>query len=222
MREEMKRRAARAAVERVDDGAVVGLGSGSTAAHAIRALGERVADGIDLVGIPTSYQAADLAREVGVPVRTPADVDGIDVAIDGADQVANGVLIKGGGGAHAREKVIDAAASTFLVVVDESKMTDTLDHSVPLEVLPDARGPVAARVTEIGGQPTVRQAGGRPFVTDNGNHVLDADFGTITDPAFLDNQLANIPGILAHGIFVDLADTVFVGRADDVAVHPVR
>lgn len=219
MREEAKRRAAEAAVEWVADDAVVGLGSGSTAAYAIRALGHRVDDGDDIVGVPTSYQSADVARSAGVPVRALADVTGVDVAIDGADQVANRVLIKGGGGAHAREKVVDAAADRFLVVVDDTKLASTLDVPVPIEVLPDARPAVADRLTALGADPIVRRDGDRPFVTDNGNHVIDADFGTIERPASTADGLAAIPGVLEHGLFVDLADAIFVGREDGVEVR---
>lgn len=219
MRDEMKRRAGRAAVEQVEDGDVVGLGSGSTAAHAIRALGERVDDGDDLVGVPTSYQSADIARDVGLPVRGLADVTGVDVAIDGADQVADSVLVKGGGGAHAREKVIDAAADTFLVVVDETKLADELHMAIPLEVLPDARPAVSAGVQRLGGDPTVRRNRDRPFVTDNGNHIIDVDFGVITDTGPLADRLASLPGVVEHGLFVDLADAVFVGTADGVTVR---
>ena len=218
MYEAAKRRAARAAVEQVTDGDVVGLGSGSTAAQAIRALGERVADGDDLVGIPTSYQSADLARSAGIPVRSLADVDGVDVAIDGADQVAGRALIKGGGGAHAREKVVDAAAETFLVIVDERKRASALDVAVPVEVLPDARPAVAEQLEALGAQPTVREHVDRPFITDNGNQVIDADFGTIDQPASVANQLAAIPGTVEHGLFVDLAETIYIGHDDGVDV----
>lgn len=219
-REVRKRRAARRASEAVSAGEVVGLGSGSTAAHAIRSLGERVAEGLDIVGVPSSYQAADVARAAGVPVRAPADVAGIDVAIDGADQVAGGDLIKGGGGAHTREKAIDAAADRFLVVVDDSKLADALDLAVPLEVLPDARPLVADRLRALDGEPTVRRVGGdAPALTDNGNHLIDCDFGRIEDVAGLADALAAVPGVVDHGLFVGLADAIYVGDADGVSVR---
>ncbi len=215
-----KREAAEAAVATVSDGDVVGLGSGSTAAHAIRALGAGVAEGLDVVGIPTSYQAADLAREVGVPVRAPADVSGIDVAIDGADQLAGDALLKGGGASHARERVVDAAADRFLVVVDASKRADALDAPVPLEVLPDARPFVAAQIDALGGTPTVRGATAKsgPVITDNGNQVLDCDFGPIPTPARLAEQLQAIPGVIDHGLFVGLFDVAYVGTETGVDV----
>ncbi|WP_435197543.1 ribose-5-phosphate isomerase RpiA [Natronomonas sp. EA1] len=215
--EEAKRRAGRAAADRVADGMVVGLGTGSTAAHAIRALGERVDAGLDIEGIPTSFQSRQLAREAGIPLTTLEDAFP-DVAIDGADQVANGDLVKGGGAAHAREKVVDAAATAFLVVADETKLADTLDHAVPVEVLPDARPLVESRVRDMDGEPTLRAAERKdgPVVTDNGNLVLDCEFGEIGDPAKLAWGLAEVPGVVAHGLFVGLADAVFVGSEEGV------
>ncbi|MFB6171972.1 MAG: ribose-5-phosphate isomerase RpiA [Haloarculaceae archaeon] len=218
--EAAKRRAGEHAAAIVSDGMVVGLGTGSTAAHAIRALGERCEAGLDVRGIPTSHQARALAREVGVPLTTLADATP-DLAIDGADQVVGDTLVKGGGAAHAREKVVDAAADRFLVVVDETKLADLLDHSVPVEVLPAARPPVERRVRDLGGDPALRAAERKdgPVVTDNGNHVLDCDFGAVADPAGLAGALDAVPGVLAHGLFVDLADEVHVGTADGVDVR---
>lgn len=208
-----KAAAAHAAVEAVPEGATVGLGSGSTAAHAIDRLGDR-----DVRGVPTSFQARERALEAGVPVRSLDQVDGIDIAIDGADQVAPGALIKGGGAAHAREKVIDTAADRLAIVIDPRKLTDTLDRPVPLEVLPAARTVVAERVADLGGTPTLRRASEKsgPVVTDNGNLLFDCDFGRIDTPGRLARRLADIPGVLEHGLFVGAADTVYVGRDDGV------
>lgn len=218
--EAAKRRAGEHAAEVVTDGMVVGLGTGSTAAHAIRALGERCEAGLDVRGIPTSHQARELARDVGVPLTTLADATP-DLAIDGADQVAGGDLVKGGGAAHAREKVVDTAADRFLVVVDETKLAGRLDRSVPVEVLPAARPLVDRQVRELGGTPELRAAERKdgPVVTDNGNHVLDCDFGVVADPAGLADALDGIPGVLAHGLFVALVDEVHVGTADGVDVR---
>lgn len=215
-----KERAAGAAVERVDDGMIVGLGSGSTAGHAIDALGAAVDAGLDIVGIPTSYQAADRARAAGVPVRSLEDVTRIDVAIDGADQVSPDALIKGGGGAHTREKIIDGIAEDFIVVVDSSKHADPLDAPVPVEVLPDARGAVSRRLERLGGDPTVRTADAKsgPVVTDNGHLVIDVAFGSIADPAGLAMLLSTVPGVVGHGVFVDMADVVITGTDDDVRI----
>jgi ribose 5-phosphate isomerase A len=223
-----KRRAGERAAETVEDGFVVGLGTGSTAAHAIEAIGRAVADGLDVRGIPTSFQSRRLALEAGIPLADLDEVDAVDLAIDGADQVVDaaespafGTLIKGGGGAHAREKFVDAAADRFVVVADPSKLTDRLDRRVPVEVLPDAYTVVADRLDDLGGEPTLRDAAHKdgPVVTDNGNLVFDCAFGSITDPAELATHLAAIPGVVEHGLFVDLADATYVGTADGVDVR---
>ena len=215
-----KRRAGESAAARVDDGEVVGLGTGSTAAHAIRALGRAVDGGADLRGIPTSYQSRQLARECGLPLTTLEEATP-DVAIDGADQVAGFDCVKGGGAAHAREKVVDAAADRLLLVVDPSKESDVLNHPVPVEVLPDAAPTVAARVEAMGGEPVLRAAERKdgPVVTDNGNLVLDCAFGPVEDPSELSTALSVVPGVLEHGLFVGLADEVHVGGGDGVDVR---
>ena len=220
-----KRRAGESAARTVDDGDVVGLGTGSTAAHAIRALGDRVDAGLDVRGVATSFASRELAVEREIPLlglddATDPDAAGIDVAIDGADRVADGDLIKGGGAAHAREKLVDASADRFVVVIDPSKEAATLDRPVPLEVLADGRGVVAEAVRAAGGEPTLRRAERKdgPVVTDNGNLVIDADFGTIADPASLATTLAATPGVVEHGLFVGLADEVRVGTEDGVRV----
>jgi len=215
-----KRAAGESAAEAVEDGMVVGLGTGSTTAYAIRALGRRVDAGLDVVGVPTSYQSRELAREVGLAL-TGLDTASVDLAIDGADEVAGGDLIKGGGAAHAREKIVDESADRFLVVADPTKLAETLSQPVPVEVLPAARTTVADAVREHGGDPTLRRAERKdgPVVTDNGNLVLDCDFGEITDPATLSGELAAVPGVVEHGLFVGLADAVHVGREDGVTVR---
>jgi ribose 5-phosphate isomerase A len=220
--ETAKRRAGESAAATVESGAVVGLGTGSTAAHAIDRLGERVDAGLDIAGIPTSYQARRRAREAGVPLTSLAEATP-DVAIDGADQVAGGDLIKGGGAAHAREKVVDAAAGELLVVIDPTKEAETLDAPVPVAVLPDARPTVAAAVRECGGEPALREARRKdgPVVTDNGNLVLDCDFGAVADPGELAGTLAGTPGVVEHGLFVGVADEIHVGSGDSVAVRRV-
>jgi ribose 5-phosphate isomerase A len=216
--DEAKRRAGESAAQLPADGDVVGLGTGRTAAHAIRALGERVDAGLDIRGVPTSYQSRDLAREAGIPLTT-LDDDGVDIAIDGADQVADsGALLKGGGAAHAREKLVDADANRLVVVADPTKLVEVLDAAVPLEVLPDARRPVAAAVEDAGGEPTLRSAERKdgPVVTDNGNLVLDCAFGTVEDPSGLARTLEATPGVVEHGLFVNVVDEVHVGREDGV------
>ncbi len=223
-----KRRAGERAAEEVEDGFVVGLGTGSTTAHAIRALGRAVDDGLEIRGVPTSFQSRRLALEVGIELTDLDAVDGLDLAIDGADQVvddpdatAHGAVIKGGGAAHAREKLVDAAADRFVVVADPSKLTDRLERSVPVAVLPDAHTVVADRIRELGGEPTLRDAGEKdgPVVTDNGNLVLDCAFGPIDDPEALAAQLSGLPGVVEHGLFVGLADATYVGTDDGVEVR---
>lgn len=229
-----KRRASESAAAAAGDGDVIGLGTGSTAAHAIRRLGERVGAGLDICGVPTSFASRELAVEEGVPCLDLAeavgpDGPGIDVAIDGADQVATGdggpagALIKGGGAAHAREKLVDAAADRLLVVVDPSKESPRLDRPVPVEVLPAGRTAVAAAVRDAGGEPTLRRAERKdgPVVTDNGNLVLDCAFGAIGDPGSLATALSTTPGVVDHGLFVGLADAIHVGTESSVRVDAV-
>jgi ribose 5-phosphate isomerase A len=218
--DDQKRRAAENAAEAVESGMTVGLGTGSTAGFAIDALGGRIAEEFDITGIPTSYQSRQRAREAGIPLVT-LDDDTPDIAIDGADQVAETTLIKGGGAAHAREKIVDSAADRLLIVADPTKETETLDHPLPVEVLPDARPTVSEQITALGGEPTLRAAERKdgPVVTDNGNLVLDCEFGSIEDPATVAVQLSRIPGVVEHGLFIGLADEIHVGTADGVRVR---
>ncbi len=218
--DDKKRRAGESAAEIVEDDMTVGLGTGSTAAAAIRALGRRVDAGLDIVGIPTSYHSRHLAREVGIPLGTLEEATP-DVAVDGADQVAARTLIKGGGGAHAREKIVDTAADRFVVVVDESKQTDTLALPIPLEVLPDAVPVIEQTLVELEGTPVIREATRKdgPVITDNGNLLIDCDFGPITDPHAIADKLANLPGVVEHGLFVDVADEIHIGVVDGVDVR---
>ncbi|MCG8423667.1 MAG: ribose-5-phosphate isomerase RpiA [Proteobacteria bacterium] len=220
--QEMKRAVGRAAADRVASGMVVGLGTGSTAVHAIARLGERLRSGqLDgIAGVATSFQSSVLAREHGIPLVALDQTDRIDIAIDGADEVApNLCLIKGGGGAHTREKIVDALAETFVVVVDESKLVDRLGtvFPVPIEVVPMAVAAVMHAVESLGGRPELRMAEKKagPVVTDQGNLLIDARFDAIDQPAQLERTLNNIPGVLDNGLFVDLADLVLVGAVAD-------
>lgn len=215
--DDAKQRAGESAAELVEDGMVVGLGTGSTAAYAIQALGREVADGMDIRGIPTSYQSRHLAREEGIPLVTLDDALP-DLAIDGADQVADEALVKGGGAAHAREKVVDESATRFIVVIDETKRTDTLDSPIPIEVLPDAIPAVKRSLREQDGEPTLRSANHKdgPVITDNGNPILDCAFDTIDDPNALATSLSAIPGVVEHGIFAGMADEIHIGSSHGV------
>lgn len=200
----------------VEDGMVVGLGTGSTTAFAIEALGRRVDEGLDIKGIPTSYQSQMLAIEWGIPLTFLDQDPVLDIAIDGADQVdENLFVIKGGGAAHTNEKVVARSARRFVVLVDEKKMVDTLIHPVPLEVIPEALELVKRQVMELVGNPQLRMAVRKdgPVITDNGNLVVDVDFGEIPEPGKLALQLSACTGIIEHGIF-DNADEVYVGMRD--------
>lgn len=218
--DDAKRRAGESAAELAEDGMVIGLGTGSTAAYAIKAIGREVAEGADIQGIPTSYQSRQLARKVGIPLVTLDDALP-DLAIDGADQVADGALVKGGGAAHAREKVVDASATRFVVVIDETKRMDALGHPIPVEVLPNSVPAVERSLREKGGEPTLRSAKRKdgPVITDNGNPILDCAFGTIDDPNTLATSLSVIPGVVEHGIFPNMADELHVGSSSGVDVR---
>lgn len=217
-----KQAVGRQAAGRVASGMVVGLGTGSTSAFMIQALGERLQQGEikDVRGIPTSFQATVLARQYGIPLTTLDEAERIDLAIDGADEVdPNKTLIKGGGAAHTREKIVDGLAETFLVVVDASKLVDRLGSTfpVPVEVLPMAVTPVMRALKALGGDPVLRMGVKKdgPVITDQGNMVVDVQFGAISDPAGLERTLNNIPGVLENGLFVGLADQILVGEVVD-------
>lgn len=219
--DEAKRRAGESAAQEVRDGTLVGLGTGSTAAHAIRAIGRAVETGLDVRGVPTSLGARALAREVEIPLAG-LDEGNVDLAIDGADQVVSGAnaLIKGGGAAHTREKLVATAAERFLVVVDETKLVGELDRPVPVAVLPDAPPVVAREIEALGGDPVLRSATAKdgPLVTDDGTLILDCDFGAIGAPRELAASLSAIPGCVEHGLFCDVATELHVGTETGVEV----
>jgi len=219
--EDAKRRAALEAVKCVRDGFVVGLGSGSTAAYAIEEIGRRVKEeGLHLLGIPTSYQSFLLAVKCGIPVTTLHEHPVIDLTIDGADQIDPVLnLIKGMGGALTREKIVAASSKRLIIVADERKLTDKLGRgqTVPVEVLPFGVPLVSKRIREIGGKTILREVGkGVPYVTDNGNFILDVDFGVIENPYKLNEILKMIPGVVETGLFLDMAHTAYVGTRTNV------
>jgi len=214
-----KRIAGEAAAELVKSGMVVGLGTGSTVAWTIKRLGERVKDeGLDFLGIPTSFQAENLAIASGIRLTTLNSHPVLDLAIDGADQVdASLFVIKGGGAAHTREKVVACSAKRFVIVADESKYVPKLTWPVPVEVLPFAFRLVERRLADLGGKPVLRQGVRKdgPVITDNGNFVMDVDFGAIEDPQGLAARICGIPGVVEHGIFDNL-DELYLARKDRV------
>ncbi|VEP16639.1 Ribose-5-phosphate isomerase A [Hyella patelloides LEGE 07179] len=218
----MKQEVGKAAANRVQSDSIVGLGTGSTTAYAIEYIGERLSQGelSNIVGVPTSFQAEVLAKKYGIPLTTLDAIDHIDVAIDGADEVdPQKNLIKGGGAAHTREKVVDALANEFIVVVDSGKLTDKLGSTflLPVEVIPMAMTPAINALAKLGGKPELRmgikKAG--PVVTDQGNLVVDVKFDSIDNPAELEKAINNIPGVLENGLFVGVADIVLIGEIID-------
>jgi ribose 5-phosphate isomerase A len=217
--EEEKEAAGRAAAKLVREGDIVGLGTGSTAYFAVIALGERVKAGLKIIGIPTSVHTADLARAVGIPLTTLDEHPEIDITIDGADEVDPKLnLIKGGGGALTREKVIATASKKMVVVADSGKIVRVLGKfPLPVEVIAFARTVVERKIVALGGSPKLRtKADGSPFVTDNGNQILDCSFGEIDDPPALAGELDGMPGVVEHGLFIGLAKLVVVGRGASV------
>jgi ribose 5-phosphate isomerase A len=221
--EAAKRKAALAAVKHVKDGLVVGLGSGSTAAYAIEALGERIKrEKLSLLAVPTSYQAFLLAVKCGIAVTTLDEHPVIDVTIDGADQIdAKLNLIKGMGAALAREKIVASASKMNIIIADEGKKVAVLgenNHPVPIEVLPFAITTVKRRIKAVGGKAVLREGKGKlgPVITDNGNAIIDASFGVISNAAELEKKLKMIPGVVETGLFVNLADIAYVGTASTV------
>jgi ribose 5-phosphate isomerase A len=214
-----KRATGEAAAELVRNGMVVGLGTGSTVAWTIKRLGERVREeDLDFYGVPTSFQAEQLAIESNIRLTSLNQHPVLDLAIDGADQVDRELMvIKGGGAAHAREKVVSCSARWFVIVADQSKFVERLTWPVPVEVIPMAFRLAGRRLDELGGKPVLRQGLRKdgPVITDNGNFVMDVDFGTIEDPKSLAAKISLIPGVVEHGIFDNL-DELYLARAGDV------
>jgi ribose 5-phosphate isomerase A len=218
-----KQRAALEAVNHVKDGYIVGLGSGSTAAFAIEALGERIKqENFRIMGIPTSYQAFLLAVECKIPITTLDEHPVIDVTIDGADQLTPELfLIKGGGAALAREKIVASASKLNVIIVDDAKKVKLLGEKnqfVPIEVLPFALPIVKQTIVAMGGRPVVREGKGKlgPTITDNGNAIIDSYFGEIVNPAELAVKVKMIPGVVETGFFIGLTDIVYVGTSTEV------
>ncbi len=217
---QMKKAVADAAVEKIQDGMILGLGSGSTAALMIKALGEKIANGglKDVIGVTTSFQGEVLASQLGITLRSLSAVSRIDLAIDGADEVDPSFqLIKGGGACHVQEKLVAALADRFVVVVDSTKMVErlNLEFLLPVEVLPSAWRQVQSCLEDIGASSNLRMAQKKagPVVTDQGNLVLDLKFANgIQDPIGLEKEINNIPGVLENGLFVNITDEVLVGQ----------
>lgn len=213
-----KEAAARASLRFVRDGDIVGLGSGSTAAYAVRFLGERVRAGLKIRGIPTSSQTRQLATSLGVPLTTFDEVQEIDVTIDGADEVDPQLcLTKGGGGALLREKIVASASRQLVIIADSSKQVPMLGNfPLPIEVIAFAQLLVKKKIEALGASVKLRQSNGSPFVTDEGHHILDCSFGQIPDPPALARRLSDMPGVVEHGLFIDMASVVLIARGQEV------
>ena len=217
--DEEKEIAARASLRFVKDGDVVGLGTGSTAACAVQFLGERVQAGLKIRGIPTSIHTQELAASLGIPLTTLDEVQQIDVTIDGADEIDPGLrLIKGGGGALLREKIVASASRKLVIIADSSKQVAMLGKfPVPVEIIKFAEALVAKKIAALGAAVKVRtDSSGRKFITDEGNHILDCNFGQIPDPPALARSLGTIPGVVEHGLFIGMASIALVGKGGQV------
>jgi ribose 5-phosphate isomerase A len=222
-RDELKRAAAYRALDFVKDGMVVGLGTGSTAFFVIEGLGKRVAEGLSVVGIPTSERTAAQARSLNIPLSSLAARPSIDLTIDGADEVERKTLhlIKGLGGALLREKIVAAASQQLVIVVDQEKLVDRLgDHTpVPVEVVQFGWQATAAALTKLGADPVLRHATeDHPLITDGGNYILDCRFARITDPRKLEKQVNMTVGVVESGLFIDRTSAVIVASEGGVEI----
>jgi len=216
-----KRRAAEAAAQHVVSGTVIGLGTGSTAKHLIQIIGDYLSAGqlTEIQGVPTSNQTSAYAMEAGIPLTTLDDHPELMLSIDGADLIDGDLnAVKGGGGALLREKIVAAASKTYILIADETKIVEKLGTGFPLpiEVLPFSATPAADRVEKLGASVALRRGKLGPVTTDNGNFILDADFGPMDDPAGLERELKSIPGVLETGLFLGYADVAYVGTPDGV------
>jgi ribose 5-phosphate isomerase A len=216
--EKEKEAASRAAIQFVQDGQIVGLGTGSTAAYAVQFIGDRVKAGLKIRGIPTSIHTREAAAKLGIPLTSFDEVQHIDVTIDGADEFDPHLnLIKGGGGALLYEKVVASASGKLVIVADSSKQVPMLgSFPVPVEVITFALPLVRREIEQLGAAVVVRQKDGKAFVTDEGHHILDCHFGRIPDPPTLSTKLSDIPGIVEHGLFINRASVVLVAHGDKV------
>jgi ribose 5-phosphate isomerase A len=214
-----KEAAARASLRFIEDGQVVGLGTGSTAAHFIELLGERVKDGLKIRGIPTSDRSREMASGLGIPLTTLDECQQIDVTVDGADEVDEQLrLIKGGGGALLREKIVASATRQLVIVADASKRVPVLGKfPLPVEVIKFAQALVAKKIEALGASVQLRRdAKGNPYLTDENNHILDCRFGQIPEADILARQLSDMPGVVEHGLFIGMASVVLVARGSEI------
>ncbi|WP_169081472.1 ribose-5-phosphate isomerase RpiA [Paenibacillus sp. PL91] len=213
---ESKRIAAERAVDFIKDGMIVGLGTGSTAYFAIRKIGQRVKEGLSIKAIATSKQSENLAKELGISLLPFAEIESIDITIDGADEVdAEWNLIKGGGGALLREKIVASASKQLIIIIDESKLAEQLGaFPLPVEIVPFGYEMTIKKLRKQGADPVLRTADNQTYLTDNGNYIVDCHFGKITRAEELHQALNLIPGVVDNGLFIGMATLVIVGYQD--------
>lgn len=213
-----KQAAADQAVEFIKDGMVVGLGSGSTSYWAISKLADRVQKGLEIRAVASSKSSEQVAIQWGIPLVTFAEISVIDITIDGADEVDPDFnLIKGGGGAHLREKILAANSHKFIVIIDESKLVHTLGrYPLPVEIVPFAAELTLKKLEALQCQPVIRKKDEKVFFTDNGNLIIDCKFNEIANPKEQSEILSSIPGVVDHGLFIQMTDTIIVGNDDGI------
>ena len=224
--EHMKQLACQRAAQEVQDGMVLGLGTGSTVYYFLQELGRMARAGIRLMGVPTSVRTAEIATQLAIPLTTLDDQPHLDLAVDGADEVdAHLNLIKGAGGALLREKIIAASADRFVVVVDDSKIVTQLGerYPLPVEVVPFGHTPAIRALEGLGARVILRHGtAGQPWLSDNGNYILDCRFGPMPDPVALQKELLAIPAVVDSGLFLNMADMAIVGQANGVRLLQLR
>ena len=212
--------AAKEAVKHIESGQTIGLGTGSTAYFAIAEIGEMVKSGLEVKAVPTSSQTENQARSLGIDLVSIDDIDSIDVTIDGTDEFDKNLnLIKGGGGALLKEKMVANITKKQIIIADSSKKVDVLGvFMIPVEVLPFTVNYVQKRISDLGGVGNIRMKEGKHFLTDEKNYIIDADFGEIENPYEVSNEINNIDGVVCNGLFLDLADIVIIGEGEKTIV----
>ncbi|MDN7242358.1 ribose-5-phosphate isomerase RpiA [Planococcus sp. N028] len=216
----LKKAAGEKAAEYIEDGMVIGLGSGSTVYWMLKKLGEKVEQGLNIKGIPTSLQTEGWAKEFQIPLTDFSEVHYADIAIDGTDEIDPDFnMIKGGGGALVREKIVASSAEKLIIIADESKVVDELGKfPLPIEVLPFGWQLTAEKIAEFGAKPVLRKKDGRVFISDNGNYILDCGFESIPDPGHFHKNLKQLLGVVETGLFVGMTDLVILAGAKGVKV----
>ncbi|SFF25984.1 ribose-5-phosphate isomerase [Pedobacter antarcticus] len=219
--EQEKKNSALEAVKQIKDHQIIGLGTGSTAFYAIQAVGELVKSGMSLQAVATSVHTENMAAELGIKLLKPEEVKEIDLTIDGADEFDSALnLIKGGGGALFREKIVASLSKKEIIIADSSKMVERLGKfKIPVEVVPFGLSYVTQQLKKAGAICYLRERNDKVFLTDNQNYIIDADFGLLDDPAALAEKLNQIEGVVAHGLFIHLATQVIMGKGDHVVIY---